>query len=186
MSQFRLKWGDEKELGGWYVCVCMCSVHDETYTHTHTHTQPTTPEAKIRCNTSTLFSARITLFLLFFLFFSKQPFTLQHSHTRVLFHRLFSSSNNNNNNMVLVSSLRPPQDLPSLCTIVVSTLWVQYYPSSSSTKAVQQQLWDDARRLEFHTYCQSILSYLNISPSVIYTRYIIDNMLKKEHRRRGR
>ncbi|KAI7880053.1 hypothetical protein K492DRAFT_147648 [Lichtheimia hyalospora FSU 10163] len=56
--------------------------------------------------------------------------------------------------MVLVSSLRPPQDLPSLCTIVVSTLW---------------QLWDDARRLEFHTYCQSILSYLNISPSVIYT-----------------
>ncbi|CDH57377.1 predicted protein [Lichtheimia corymbifera JMRC:FSU:9682] len=69
--------------------------------------------------------------------------------------------------MVLVSSLRPPQDLPSLCTIVVSTLWVQYHPSS--TKAVQQQLWDDARRLEFHTYCQSILSYLNISPSVIYT-----------------
>lgn len=76
--------------------------------------------------------------------------------------------------MVLVSSLRPPQDLPSLCTIVVSTLWVQYHPSS--TKAVQQQLWDDARRLEFHTYCQSILSYLNISPSVIYTRYIINNM----------
>lgn len=117
-------------------------------------------------------------------FLSFSPKNLSHIATHACSPLRFLSNNNNDNNMVLVSSLRPPQDLPSLCTIVVSTLWVQYHPSS--TKAVQQQLWDDARRLEFHTYCQSILSYLNISPSVIYTRYIyIDNIMKKEHRREG-
>ncbi|KAI9311279.1 hypothetical protein BX666DRAFT_1999855 [Dichotomocladium elegans] len=65
--------------------------------------------------------------------------------------------------MVLVSYFRQPQDLPTLCTIVFSSLWVQHQTSN------KQLLWDDSRRLELHTYCQSLLSYLNVSPSVVYT-----------------
>ncbi|KAI9497004.1 hypothetical protein BDB00DRAFT_49560 [Zychaea mexicana] len=67
--------------------------------------------------------------------------------------------------MVLVSCLRSAQELPNLCTVVVSSLWNQYPPRQKS----HDNSWDDARRLEFHTFAQAVLSYLNMSPAVVYT-----------------
>ncbi|KAI8148674.1 hypothetical protein BJV82DRAFT_592934 [Fennellomyces sp. T-0311] len=67
--------------------------------------------------------------------------------------------------MVLVSCLRSAHELPNLCTIVVSTLWNQYPPRQKS----HDNSWDDTRRLEFHTFCQAVLGYLNMSSAVVYT-----------------
>ncbi|KAI9274485.1 hypothetical protein BDA99DRAFT_533121 [Phascolomyces articulosus] len=67
--------------------------------------------------------------------------------------------------MVLVSCLRSVQELPNLCTVIVASLWNQYPPRQKS----YDNSWDDTRRLEFHTFCQAVLTYLNMSPAVVYT-----------------
>ncbi|KAI7856060.1 hypothetical protein BDC45DRAFT_555909 [Circinella umbellata] len=67
--------------------------------------------------------------------------------------------------MVLISCLRSAQELPNLCTVIVSSLWNQYPARQKS----YDNSWDDTRRLEFHTFCQAVLNYLNMSPAVVYT-----------------
>lgn len=55
-----------------------------------------------------------------------------------------------------MAQLKQIQDLPGLCTAVLSSFWDK---------------WDNSRQAEFYTYCQTVLSYINVSPSVVYTRY---------------
>lgn len=61
-----------------------------------------------------------------------------------------------------MAQLKQIQDLPGLCTAVVSSFWNK---------------WDSSRQFDFYTYCQTILGYINVSPSVVYTRYAVQQLL---------
>lgn len=77
-----------------------------------------------------------------------------------------------------IVKMKPIHDMPSLCTVVLSALWAEddvpdddEYSSNSAASSTASS-WESQRQLDFLNYCHAIFSQLNVSCSVIYTRYI--------------